>query len=181
MRKGVSGIKFFIGLAGTILFRVIPLPAPNIEPIMATTLPFSKRMGALAGMAFAFVALVSWDFISGRVGMWTIYTGVAYAVVGFAAGKFFATRKLGLKNRLGFAAGATIFYDAATALVFGWQFGQPLAVTIAGQVPFTLYHLAGNLAAVAVLTPLIDAFIVENKALDAALSTEHSPSATLLD
>jgi hypothetical protein len=164
--KAGDSIKFLAGLAFASLFRLVPMPLPNLEPIMATALPFAKRMGPLAGMLFAFAALVSWDFISGRLGLWTLYTGIAYAAVGYCAGKFFAERKMGLRNRVGFAVAATVFYDAVTALAFGWQFGQPLAVTLMGQIPFTAYHLLGNAAAVAVLTPVIDAAIVENKALD---------------
>ncbi len=94
---------------------------------------------------------------------------MAYALVGYAAGAYFEKRKLGLKNRVGFAVFATLFYDAVTALLFGWQFGQPLAVTIAGQAPFTAYHLLGNVLAVTMLTPLMNAVIVENKGIDMAI------------
>ena len=173
--KAGDSIKFLTGLAFASLFRLVPMPLPNLEPIMATTLPFAKKMGPLAGLLFALAALVSWDFISGRLGMWTLYTGIAYAAVGYYAGKFFAERKLGMKNRLGFALAATLFYDAVTALAFGWQFGQPLAVTVLGQIPFTAYHLLGNTIAVAVLTPLIDFYLVENKALDVFAARAVTP------
>ncbi len=170
-----KAFKWLLGLVFTIAFRLVPMPLPNLEPVIAATLPFAKKMGRLAGMLFAFLALVSWDFISGRVGLWTIYAGLAYAAVGYSAGRFFANRKMGMKNRVGFAVVATVFYDAVTALLFGWQFGQPLAVTVIGQVPFTAYHLLGNAIAVAVLTPVIDAAIVENKALNLVLQKSPTP------
>lgn len=176
MNGVAKAFKWLLGLIFTIVFRLVPMPLPNLEPIMATTLPFAKKMGAAAGMLFALLALVSFDFISGRIGLWTIYTGMAYAVVGYSAGVFFADRKMGVKNRIGFAVVATVFYDAVTALLFGWQFGQPLAVTIIGQIPFTAYHLLGNAIGVTVLTPVIDAAIVENKALDAVAGKAAIPS-----
>ncbi|MFH1106429.1 MAG: hypothetical protein V1787_00885 [Candidatus Micrarchaeota archaeon] len=168
--------KYFLGLVATVLFRVIPMPLPNLEPIMATALPFAKRMGPVAGAAFAFVALASWDLISGRLGLWTLYAGATYAVIGYGAGKFFASRKLNLKNRVGFAAGATVIFDAATALVFGWQFGQPLSVTVAGQVPFTAYHLLGNVLGAAILTPAIEAVLAGSQESDAWATGRPSAS-----
>ncbi|MBU1197590.1 hypothetical protein KJ765_03680 [Candidatus Micrarchaeota archaeon] len=164
-----SIIKFIIGIVFTMLFRLLHMPLPNLEPIMGTTIPFARKMGKYAGMTFAFLALVSFDFITGRIGAWTVYTGIAYSAVGYFAAGYFAKRKLKLKNTIPFAVGATLFYDALTAVLFGWQFGQPLSITMMGQIPFTLYHLLGNIAAVGILTPLINSAIVENKALDAVL------------
>ena len=165
--KGHAGrLKFGLGLALTMLTRLFQF-FPNVEPILAGTLPFAKKQGPWTGAAFAFLALASFDFVSGRLGLWTLYTGITYALVGYAGGKYFEDKGLELRHRLGFAIGATLFYDAVTALLFGWQFGQPLMVTLAGQVPFTLYHLLGNVAAVTLLTPLLNAALVENPQLDA--------------
>lgn len=167
--KPLEGVKFAAGWGAAILLQCLQL-FPNFEPILGSTLPFARKMGPWAGAVFAGAALVAFDFISGKVGLWMVYTGLAYAVVGYAAGTFFRARELKLKNRLGFAAAATLFFDAVTAVFFGLQFGQPLAVTLAGQVPFTIYHLLGNLAAATLLTPAMNAAFVENKALDAAFS-----------
>ncbi|MFH1258011.1 MAG: hypothetical protein V1658_03670, partial [Candidatus Micrarchaeota archaeon] len=157
----ISGIKFALGLAVITILRMIQMPLPNIEPIMATMLPFAKKYGKIAGFVFASVALASFDFISGRLGMWTIYCAIAYGAIGFAAGKYFANKKTHkMRYYLGFGVIGTIFYDAVTALLFGFQFGQPLAVTIAGQIPFTLYHLMGNMAMIAILSPLVTMAIV---------------------
>lgn len=161
-------LKFAIGLAFVTLVRLIPMPLPNIEPIMASMLPFARKYGRLAGFLFSFLALISFDFISGRLGMWTVYTAITYGVIGFAAGKYFSQSKSRQKMKyyLGFGAIGTIFYDAITAFLFGIQFGQPLAATIAGQIPFTIYHLLGTIAFTALLTPLISRLIADNPVLE---------------
>lgn len=128
---------------------------PNVEPVMAASLPYAKRYGALLGAGFAFLGMVAYDFISGRLGLWTVYTGIAYAAVGYAAGSFLKGKAAGWKAFAGFGAAGTLFFDFTTALAFGWQFGQTLEVTLLGQVPFTLYHLAGNVAFCAVFSPLL--------------------------
>jgi len=152
-------LKFSAGLLFCIIARWVPHP-PNIEPIMGTMMPFAKKLGAFAGFAFAFIALASWDFVSGRLGMWTLYCALAYGAMGFLAAKFFATRKPSALNFAGFAAVGTIVYDAVTALAFGFQFGQPLLLTFAGQVPFTAMHLLGNVAFAAIASPLIYKYFV---------------------
>ncbi|MEK6954908.1 MAG: ECF transporter S component [Candidatus Micrarchaeota archaeon] len=162
-----NGLKFTLGLAFVSLIRLIPMPLPNMEPIMATMLPFARKYGKVAGFLFSFLALLSFDFISGRVGMWTVYTGIAYGIIGFAAGKYFSSNnRQKMKYYLGFGLVGTIFYDAITAFIFGIQFGQPLAMTIAGQIPFTIYHLIGTAAFILVLTPVVNRIIVENPMLE---------------
>ncbi len=163
----INPLKFAIGLVFVSLFRLVHMPLPNIEPIMASMLPFAKKYGKIAGFIFASIALISFDFISGRVGMWTIYTAFTYGIIGFLAGKYFADSSKGnLKHYLGFGIAGTIFYDAVTALLFGWQFGQPLMLTIIGQIPFTIYHLIGNVLMISILTPVMDKAIVENPLLE---------------
>ncbi len=151
--RGVKQIKFAAGLAATIILR-LPQAVPNIEPIMAFALPYSKAYGALAGFLFALVSILSFDFISGRVGLWTLYTGIAYGAIGFFAALYFKTRS----KRVHYAAyslTATIAYDAFTAFFFGLQFNQPLLITFLGQIPFTLYHVAGNVSFSTIFSPMI--------------------------
>jgi hypothetical protein len=132
----VSPLKFAAGIAATIALRMVQA-VPNVEPIMAMSTPYAKAYGSAAGFAFALISLVSFDFISGRLGMWTVYCGAAYGAVGFFAAKFLANRG-GRMHYAAYAAVATVAYDAFTALV-----------------PFTLYHLAGNVTLAAVVSPLI--------------------------
>ncbi|MCX6767651.1 MAG: hypothetical protein NTY90_02910 [Candidatus Micrarchaeota archaeon] len=151
--RGVNALKFAGGLAAAILLR-LPQAVPNVEPVMAFVLPYSKAYGALAGFAFAFISVLSFDFISGRVGVWTLYTAVPYGLIGLFAAKYLGSREK-RSSYAAYAAGATIAYDAVTAFMFGLQFNQPLWLTFVGQVPFTLVHLAGNISLSAVVSPLI--------------------------
>jgi len=158
--RSLSALKFVAGLAATILLRLVQA-VPNVEPIMGIGLPYSKAFGAVAGFAFAFLSLVSFDFISGRLGLWTVYCGLAYGAIGFFAANYLRSKN-GRMHYAAYSFTATIAYDAVTAFLFGLQFNQPLAVTFVGQVPFTLYHLIGNVSLSAIISPLIYAhFLAE--------------------
>ena len=152
--KVLDSLKFACGLALCILVRLFTI-APNVEPIMGFTMPFAKKYGKYAGLVFALLALVAIDFFTGRIGLWTLYTGMAYAAIGFAAGWFFTERKASRKNFLLFSIAGTLLFDITTALLFGWQFKQSLAVTLMGEVPFTVSHLLGNAAFALLASPAL--------------------------
>lgn len=159
-------IRFGLGLILIWLLRLIPMPLPNIEPIMATTLPFAKKFGKIAGFALPFIAIVAFDLIT-RPGIWTIYTATTYGLIGYFAANYFGKiKKVKMRHYLGVGIIGTIAYDAITALIFGWQFGQPVGLTIAGQIPFTLYHLIGNLLLIPILVPIVNLAIIGNKNLE---------------
>ncbi|MFH1056835.1 MAG: DUF6580 family putative transport protein [Candidatus Micrarchaeota archaeon] len=152
--KLLDSLKFSAGLALCVLVRLFAV-TPNFEPIMGFTMPFAKKYGKYAGLVFALLALVAIDFFTRRIGLWTVYTGITYAAVGFAAGRFFEKRKADRKNLLVFSIAGTLAFDLVTALAFGWQFNQTLAATILGQVPFTAVHLLGNAAYALLASPAI--------------------------
>lgn len=167
-QKPIDTLTFIGLLVATSIARIIPLPLPNLEPILTVTMPASKTWGALGAALFASLAYASKDFIQARLGWWSLYGAIAYAVVAFIAfGALSKTQKrLGTKtgapSRTQYALTATVgtlTFDLVTALLFGWQFHQTLTQTLIGQVPFTLYHLAGNLALGVVLSPVIFAFL----------------------
>ncbi|MFA6048705.1 MAG: hypothetical protein WC792_02020 [Candidatus Micrarchaeia archaeon] len=177
-----TSFKFALTLAACIVLRFVQL-VPNVEPVMATTLPVSKALGKYAGFAFAFVSIAAIDFAMGKVGLWTAYAALAYGAIGFAASEYFsaagAKGKISRKHYVGFAIIGTLFYDAVTAFLFGLQFNQPLAITFAGQLPFTAYHLLGNIAFAALLSPAIQAWVFENKALDRAIESAAHGARTI--
>ncbi len=172
-----NSAKFFLSLAACITLRLFGFPVPNIEPVMATLLPVSHRLGKYAGFAFAFTAIAAIDILTGKAGLWTIYAAAAYGAVGFLASKYFdsarerAKGKISLKNYIYASVAGTLAFDAITALLFGWQFGQTLAQTIIGQIPFTAYHLVGNIALVAVFSPLLEKLVFGSKTLDKSLES----------
>ena len=47
-------LKFILGFIACLLIRLIPFRPPNVEPILAMQMPFSRAYGALASFLFAF-------------------------------------------------------------------------------------------------------------------------------
>ena len=158
MTNKESFYKVALAWAGVFLFRLVLLPvrAPNVEPLLATLMPVSKRLGMLQSFAFAALSITLYDAITSGIGLWTLVTAFAYGLLGIAAHAYFSTRE-GTRTRfVGFAIISTLLYDAATGLTVGpLFFGQSLAVAAAGQIPFTLLHLAGNVAFAATLSPVL--------------------------
>jgi uncharacterized membrane protein len=166
-----NSVKYMLALLFCIFVRILPRP-PDIEPVMTACMPIAKEFGSYSGFLFAAFSMVALDFIVGRVGYWTVYTAVAYGIVGYIAGVWLA-RKNEARGRdyAVFAFFATIFYDAVTALAFGMQFGQTLEATLAGQIPFTIYHLIGNVLLAYFISPVLHKWIVANPKLELKLQT----------
>lgn len=156
--------KFSLGFIACLLIRLIPFRPPNIEPILATQMPFSKKYGALAGFTFAFLSIVLFDLITGKIGVWTLLTAGTYGVLGLWAYYFFKNRAMKKMNYVKFAIIGTLFFDAVTGLSIGpLFFGQSFSEAFFGQIPFTAMHLLGNITFAIILSPLVYKFIIENK------------------
>jgi len=150
-------LKYIIGFTACLLIRLIPFRAPNIEPILATQMPFAKNYGKLVGFSFGFLSIVLFDIITLKVGEWTFVTAFAYGFLGLWASNYFKNRKNTSLNYVKFAIMGTIAYDIVTGLTVGpIFFNQPLIQALMGQIPFTLLHLAGNITFALLLSPLID-------------------------
>ncbi len=166
MKKPKNLIKYAIGLLTVIFLRLVPHP-PNVEPIMATMMPFAKRWGKLAGLFFTLIAILSFDLITGTLGVWSIMTAGTYALLGIAAGFYFKNKENKIKYYIGFSVVGTLIYDAITGIGTGMLFfKQSFMLTLMGQIPFTLYHLAGNIALAAIVSPLLYKWVLENKQLE---------------
>jgi len=149
-------LKYTIAFIAVLALRLVPFRAPNIEPIMAVSMPFGKVYGKLAGFMFGALSIVVYDGLTSGWGMWTAITAMAYGLVGLGASIYFKNRT-GRKNYVIYAVIATIFYDAVTGLTVGpLFFGQSFAVALAGQIPFTLLHLLGSVTFAIVLSPVIE-------------------------
>lgn len=133
--------------------------APNVEPIMATLMPLGKTYGKLMAFVFGFASIALYDSVTSGFGVWTLVTAVAYGLLGLGASYFFKNRS-GWKNYALYAVIATIFYDAVTGLTIGpLFFHQSFAVSLVGQIPFTLLHLLGNVSFAIVLSPVIEGWL----------------------
>ncbi|MFA4930921.1 MAG: DUF6580 family putative transport protein [Patescibacteria group bacterium] len=164
--------KYLIGLVVVIAFRLIPHP-PNVEPIMTTMMPFGKKWGPWAGLLFALLSILIYDVVTGTLGTWSILTAGTYAMLGAAAGWW-------LKNRssawhyVGFSIVATIVYDFITGVVGStFLFDMPFMISLTGQIPFTLYHLAGNIVLAAIWSPILYRWVIDNKQLETSQLAER--------
>src|SRR3989304_7326040 len=93
-------LKFIIGWSVVFLFRLIPLRLPNVEPMLATMMPFSKRYGPLGSFLFGFFGIVLFDAVTSGWGVWTLVTALAYGALGPVAHFYFKKREGPGKNFL---------------------------------------------------------------------------------
>ncbi len=156
--------KFGIGVIFCLVVRLLPFRAPNLEPILATQMPFTKFFGLWASVGFIFLSILSYDLITGTLGAWTMFTLSAYMVLSVFSFMYFKTRESTPANYLKFAFWGTIFFDAATGLTVGpLFFNQSFMGALSGQIPFTLLHLAGNCAFAYFLSPIIYKLIISDQ------------------
>lgn len=161
--------KFVLGFVVCVLIRLLPFRPPNIEPIMATAMPFSRAYGKTAGFCFAFFSMVLFDLIVGKVGIWTLITAVAYGLIGLWAAPYFKSKKNTAWNYAKFAVISTILFDVATGFTVGpIFFGQSFSVAVLGQIPFTALHLLGNVSFALILSPALYTYVIENKKFESA-------------
>ncbi len=166
MKTPPNIIKYFIGLLTVIALRLLPHP-PNIEPIMSTMMPFSKKWGWLSGMIFCLLAILSFDILTGTLGIWSLVTAGTYALLGIAAGLYLKNKKNKIIYYVGFSIVGTIIYDAITGIGTGMLFfNQSFMTTFMGQIPFTLYHLTGNIVLSSVVSPLLYKWVIINPKLE---------------
>lgn len=164
MRK--SWLKYSIGFVVNFSIRLIPFRPPNVEPIMATLMPFSKKYSYMGGFLFAFLSIALFDIFTAKLGIWTLITAATYGAIGLASAWFFRARKSSIRNYVVFSAVGTILYDAITMTTGPLLFRQTWAETIIGQIPFTALHLVGNIALAIIISPVIYIWVVDNKSLD---------------
>lgn len=170
MQKHIAWTKIILGFILCMIFRLLPVRPPNVEPLLATQMPFAKAYGSYIAFMFAFMSIVFFDLIVGKIGPWTLIVGVVYGVLGIWSVYFFKTREMKRVNYVKFAIIATLFFDAVTGLTIGpLLFNQTFMQALIGQIPFTILHLAGNVVFAFFLSPLIYTYLSTNKSLDVYL------------
>jgi uncharacterized membrane protein len=153
-----SKIKMFFIFIGCLLFRLIPLRAPNVEPIMASIMPVGKKYGPFLGFIFGFLSIFFYDLLT-HLGSWTWVPAITYGVIGAFAFFYFERFKSSRFNFVLFAVFATIFFDLITGIFFAPIFGQTILNALILQIPFTVLHLAGNIGFALTLSPIINKWI----------------------
>ncbi len=156
--------KYFVGLFVCLLVRLIPLRAPNVEPILATMMPFSKKFGMFMSISFAVLSIFLYDLLTNTIGIQTFFTLGAYGVLGLFSALYFKKREANVWNFVRFAVFGTLFFDIATGLTVGpIFFNQSFTSTLVGQIPFTILHLLGNITFAMVLSPAIYKFLIKKR------------------
>ena len=156
--------KFVLTLILCLLLRLIPFRLPNFEPILATQMPFSKAYGPFLGFIFGFLSIVSYDFLTHTLGMWTLVTATTYGVLGLFSFWYLRNREAKVLNFVSIAVVGTLFFDTVTGLVMGpILFHQSFYVALVGQIPFTVSHLLGNVILSTILSPAVYRFILKKK------------------
>ena len=156
-------VKYIIAFLSVLVFRLMPFRAPNIEPIMAVIMPFSKVYGGIMSFVFGALSIVIYDSVTSGFGVWTVVTALAYGFVGYWAQSYFKN-KSGWKSYASYAIIATIAYDILTGLTVGpLFFHQSFMISLIGQIPFTALHLLGNVSFAIVLSPAIEMWADESK------------------
>ncbi len=159
--------KFVVAFVVCLLVRLIPFRPPNIEPILATQMPFGKAYGKIAGFTFAFLSIVLLDLIVSKVGLWTWITACSYGLLGIWAGLYLKNKKNSAWNYATFAIMGTLAFDIVTGLSIGPLFyHQPFTQALVGQLPFTGMHLLGNVGFAIILSPALHRYVVANKKLE---------------
>ena len=163
-KKRKNYFQLALGLFFCLLVRLIPFRAPNVEPIMATTMPFGKAYGAITASSFAVLSILLYDLITHTFGAQTFFTVLAYGLVGFYSATYFEKHKADKWGYVRFAIIATLFFDAFTGLTVGpLFFHQSFYASFLGQIPFTALHLAGNIAFAYLLSPYIYSLLIKKR------------------
>jgi hypothetical protein len=169
MKKPQDVVKYLIGFVVCIFFRLVTraVPLPNVEPVTGTLMPFGKRAGWIAGSLFGAASIALFDLVTGKLGVWTIVTAAMFGLIGAAAGLYLKHKKSSVGQYVGFSIVATLIYDFITGpIMSSIIFKLPFTVALIGQIPFTLWHLGGNIVFAALLSPALYKWVVDNAQLE---------------
>ncbi len=154
--------KILIVFVGCLLFRLLPLRAPNVEPIMASIMPLSRKYGAMLGFTFGFLSIFIYDSVT-HFGSWTWIAAITYGLIGAVATLYFKKFKSSPFNFAIFAFFATIVFDLITGVLFAPIFHMNIGTAFILQIPFTILHLAGNIAFAFMLSPVLNRWFTSSK------------------
>lgn len=134
---------------------------------MAFALPFAKQDRWWQAALFPFLAMVLFDWITNRFGIWTIITAVTYGLIGLGF-SFYLKRKttVGIRTYAGSAVVGILFFDIITGpLTSTFIFQMPFEWAVLGQIPFTIAHLISGVALTVLISPIVDPALRRNSVL----------------
>lgn len=154
--------KILIIFVSCLIFRLLPLRAPNVEPIMASIMPLGRKYGAFLGFTFGFLSIFLYDAVT-HFGAWTWPAAITYGIIGAVSSVYFKRLKTSAFNFVLYAFFATIVFDLVTGVLFAPMFGQTIFNALILQIPFTALHLAGNIGFAVTLSPLINKWLMSEQ------------------
>ena len=171
--NGVNmGHKYIVGFILTHFYRILRV-FPNSDPLMGFILPAAKREKWWKAPLFAFLAMATFDLISGHLGIWTIITSVTYAAIALSYTFLLKGAKPSLSTYIPAGIAGVIAFDTITGpLMSTFLFSQPLWLSVLGQVPFTLMHIVSASFSILLITPFLDKAVMEEASglISAAIS-----------
>lgn len=99
--------------------------------------PRLNKIQTFTASAITYAVII--DIIPGHIGLWTLYTPIAWALVATWFSTHNKSNSLLQLSKLSLTG--VLLFDFTTALLFGLQYQQTLTQTIIGQIPFTLSHI----------------------------------------
>jgi len=156
---------------------------PNNDPIMAVTLPYAKR-GRVAAFVFPALAMVLFDLLSRRVGIWTLVTAGTYGFIGLGFSYLYSKRAargqvVGRGTFFLSGIAGVLLFDFVTGPVMSSAlFHMSFAQAFVGQVPFTLKHLVSVSLYAVVVSPLLDWALGRVERVEGAIRSRFAAEAS---
>jgi hypothetical protein len=125
---------------------------------MGCALPIARKDKWWKAILFPVIAMVSFDFITMKVGIWTLGTAATYGLIGLLFYAYFKKKKkVGLKTYAKSSFTGVLIFDFLTGpLMSSYIFAVPFSVAFLGQIPFTLMHLASGVTLTILIAPVLD-------------------------
>lgn len=156
-------------------FFLLPVRAPNVEPLLASIMPAGRHTSIVTSVLFAMSSILAYDSVTAGWGSWTWAAAGTYGLIAVAAHLYFRTMPTTRAHFVGFGIVATLAYDAITGLAMGpLIFGQSFTLALAGQIPFTMLHLAGTVLFALTVSPLLDRTLAAHTATVSAHTPAHA-------
>lgn len=164
IQKIKNNTKLFVAFFVVLGFRLLPVRPPNVEPILATIMPLSKKFGVLSGVLFSVLSIVVYDLLTSGIGGYTWSAALAYAFVALGSGVYLERKDGTAYNFVIVSIAGILFYDTLTGIILGpIVTGSSMYVAFIGQIPFTLLHLMGGAIFAIVLSPLLSKWFVASE------------------
>jgi len=131
---------------------------PNNDPVMGSTLAFSRKDKWWQAFLYAVIAMVSFDIITMKLGIWTIGTSLAFGLIAVLFSKYLKNRKkVGLKTYAKSSVFGVLIFDFLTGPIMSSAlFRIPFETALLGQLPFTFMHLASAVPLTLLMVPVLD-------------------------